>query len=179
MAAVYTTQYQPISDYETGSGAPLSVRAARDLTDSMNNAKRYAMLDKVLSHISPVWTQSVDTYTDEWVTLAFAPRIIPRGFPSLRYFLGHLRTSGAGQTTWRVYSMPSQYMGGVNFVAGMLPAGTKNSSIITTSDTYAISTNTVDIARGKGDESWLLLTGQNNISTSVAEIITLDAWPVM
>lgn len=178
MAAVYT-QYCPVSDYETGSGAPLSVRAARDLAVGLNNAKRYAMVDKVLSHISPTGTQSVDTYTDEWVSLIFAPRFVPRGFPSLRFFLGHWLSTGAGQTTWRLYSMPSQYKGGVNFSAGMLPQGTRNASVITSSGTYAISTNTVTLATSISGECWLMLTGQNNVSTSVSKLYTLDAWPVM
>jgi hypothetical protein len=179
MAAVYTSQYAPISDGEAADGAPLSVRAARDLADSMNNAKRYAMVDKVLSHISPLGTASVDTYTDEWVTLVFAPRVVPRGFASLRFFLGHWRSSGEGQTIWRLYSMPSQYRGGVNFAAGMLPQGSRNASLITSSDTYAISTNTVTLSTSQAGDCWLMLTGQNNVSTSISKLYTLDAWPVM
>ena len=183
MAAVYTSQYAPVSDGETGSGAPLSVRAARDLADSMNNAKRYAMVDKVLSHIAPVgvpsWDGITDITTSEQVMMVFAPRFIPRGFSSLRFFMSHIRDSGAGQTTWRLYSMPKQYVGLRSISAAMLPVGSMNASIITSNSSYNVSTNTVSIVRGYADESWLMVTAENNIDSSWSKFATLDAWPVM
>jgi hypothetical protein len=61
----------------------------------------------------------------------------------------------------------------------MLPPGSRNASIITTSDTHSISTNTLTISTALKGDCWLMLTGQNNLSTSVSKLYTLDAWPVI
>ena len=178
MTAVYTAQYQPVSDAETASGSALSVRAARDLADSMNNAKRYAMVDKVLSHITPLGTESLDSYTDERVSLVFAPRIVPRGFPYLRFFLGSDMVTEGGSTNWTLYCMPSQYRGGVAFSTSMLPVGTTNASVQSTAS-HNIATNTLTLARGYNDECWFMLTSINSGALYRAKVYTLDAWPVM
>lgn len=177
MTATYG-QYQPVSNVDTCVGAPLTVRAVRDIAEALNNGKRYALVDKVLSHVSPVGTQSADGYDDERVSLVFAPRFVPRGFTDLRVFGGHKRASGAGETTWRVYSMPSQYQGAGIFNVSMLPAGSRNCELTTTSDTYAIGTNLVEIARSKTDETWLMVTSDNSLDSSYSKLYTLDAWPV-
>jgi hypothetical protein len=75
--------------------------------------------------------------------------------------------------------MPKKYMGAANFSSAMLPLGSRNASIITSSNTYAISTNTVTLATSQMGECWLMLTGENNIDSSVSKLYTLDAWPVM
>lgn len=182
MAAVWTTQYQPISNAETCTYAPVSVRTARDFCDSINNSKRYAMCDKVLCHMSPVPTDSdKNGSTDEIVMLEFAARYIPQGPTRLRFALGHVLANGDGQTTWRLYSLPTRYRGTATMDTTRLPTGYAAGSIISTptlANAHNVHHETMSIARATDDTTWFVLTAQNNIASSYSRITTLDAWPV-
>ncbi len=179
MAVIYTTQYQPISNAETCTNAALSVRQVRDTVDSLNNAKRYALCDKVLSHIAHTGCNGVPAVTDERVVMAFVPRVVPQGFTTFRYVAGHKLANGNGSTTWRLYCLPQSYRDVANIDTTTLPAGATNGSFTTDSSDHNIATGTLTICRGSGDECWFLLTAQSNQANSYATLTTLDAWPVM
>lgn len=183
MAVVYTTQYQPISNAETCANAALTVRVARDFIDALNNAKRYAMVDKVLTHLSPACTASdPNGSTDEVVVQMFAPRIVPQGFTNFAFAMSHKPVNGDGQTTWRLYSMPSKYRGPAIVSSAMVPSGSTNASITTDavlSNAWNVHTNTVEIVTATDDTVWLMLTAQNNVAESYSKYATVDAWPVM
>lgn len=183
MAAVYSTQYQPISNSETCSNAALAVRGARDMVDSLNNAKRYAMCDKILSHVSPLGTTSANSGSvAEVVVLMFAPRSIPQGFTDVWFEAGVRPANGDGMTTWRLYSMPTKYRGAAILDTGMLPSGSTNASVISdasVSNAHSRPMNTLPIVVSTDDTSWLMVTAENNAAASYGRLYTIDAWPVM
>lgn len=179
MAVVYS-QWRPISNAETCSDAPLSVRLARDFADGMNGAKRYAMCDKVRSHITAGGASSIDAASERAV-LVFAPVVVPRGFVSLRWFVSHWRTggSGAASVVWTLYSMPGPYRGAQLIDHTVMPGGSQGATVHSTSGTQNVATNTVRIAGAKMGETWLMLTSTRSDATAGAKVVTLDAWPVM
>jgi len=178
VAATLTNQYQKPAATETDANAPLTVRLARDLADGINNAKFYANASKLFSYIFiPTLTTFVGD-TNNNIIFAFAPRFCPQEFNKLQITIGHKRIAGTDDITLYIYSLTTLYTGPqIMDVVAYGGRAYNTTSIVTDSDTHAISTTTLDIEKSTDNMIYLVLTAVAGDTSSQAEYTTFDATP--
>lgn len=185
MAATYTKQYRPISDRETATNDGLSIRTARDMADSLNNASRWSLVHKTISQICiPTWQSNDQANTDEEVLMVFAPFPVPESANVLTSAIGHrliVGPAGAGTVTVRLYCTTFLYVGDNIMDTTKLVSSYTSMSFNSTSATHAINVDRTltmpkSIGGAHGGLAWLVLTAENAAGNQV-EITTFDVTP--
>ena len=173
MAVVYTDPFEPITTLETDDRSPCSTRALRALVRNANNLKAYVCNPKIIP--GQHWQGgilSANASTTE-TTVAAWPRLpAPRGFLTIRFVLGAVRTAGAGTTTFQLYSDSIPWVG-VLTDSSFYRVG----SVAVASATFAHYETTLGLIREeRSDTTWMRLTAQNSNLTTRARALHLDAW---
>jgi hypothetical protein len=179
MTANFTRQVCPPSTIETAADDGLSVRLIQDTGDGMNNYLKFVSLYKVIGQPCIPWWYSHAATTDERVVGIFAPRIVPMGFNYLTWGIGHVRTAGADDCTWRLYCSRVLYQGDAVLDTGKLGTVYKTASFTTSSDTHAVPAvdRSCAIIRGDYGRVYLVLTAQNADVATRAALTDFDVWP--
>jgi hypothetical protein len=181
MAIKYTDQYNPLTPYETAKDDALSVRAVRDMANSLNNAKRYALNHKVRSHISIPNLETpliVGEESDEQILLMFAPVYVTDGFNNLSWILGCQRIGGTGAVRIAVYCQDQQYVGPRKYSLAYASPRVSSKYYDCSSDTHVVTREmdfglVADAAR----MAWIFVTSTSLDGSTRAKITTLDIIP--
>lgn len=181
MPPVNTDQYRPVSEIETAADAGLSVRALRDIINSINNYGIYVANFKFGTQLCvPAW-ESWDSDTDERVIAVFAPRHIPDGFNRITWGINAYQVTDTAETTdWKLYQHNKLYIGDKEMDTTKL--GFKYTASTITAD-GALNTNQpkivndLDISERYKNYTWLVLTAQNSDVSVRTAIRTIDMWP--
>jgi len=184
---INTRQYRPFTNYETytnnGLQADLYDQAA-NLNNFMVYVARFPVINQFCiadsgTAASPGW-MSHDSTTDERVIWPSARRLIPDGFTIWCVNACHIRTTGSGSTTWRLYCTGYPYRG--DAILDTTHLSVDYDSISWTSGaSYRIEVSRalsiIGSSRDGGRETYLVLTAQNSDAGTRSMIQTLGVWP--
>ena len=207
-------QYRPIAITETGYQNSLSVRFFKDMARNVNNFKdKFA--HKLVADNWPIENDmqsenTVTAITDEgmdWsyetIRMVYAPRFVPDGYTRLLVQSLHHRTTGAGNTTWRLRVVDRFYnsiigagrasfftkgaMGGPQWIttgSAWAEFDTSVYSVLSTaswvsdSGTVSLASNIIDTDfRNRRGEYFMVLTSQNSTITTISRLFNLDVTP--
>jgi len=183
MAVVWTEQHRGISDRETDVEDGASVRAIRDMADSLNNWARWGMREKVISEICiPKWYSADSADTNENVLAVFAPRLIPHGFTKFSVTMGHERSVGAGVDTvvFALYASSQIYLGDEILDTAALSVDYSRTLITNSSGTHAITVTQDLVIPAQANIAsgiYFILTGENTINTRAC-LTSIDVTPI-
>lgn len=180
-AEVLYEQYRPLTTLETGKDDTMSVRAMRDMAESLNNAKNYAMNHKVRRHIAIPHLETPlvsGTETTEQIILMFAPVYVPDGFSLLRWQIGYYRSTGAGEVTFKVYCHARQYRGPRAINTSLLSDNYQYGESICGSDTHTIpAAISTKLSTDANRMAWILVTSTASDATTKAKLTGLEIIP--
>lgn len=183
MTARFNKQYRPVSTRETSALDGLSVAYARTNCDNINNTKLITLPPAVLDICIPRKASNQGS-TNEYLVTHYGRQWIPPGADTLQWYLGHQRTAGSGNTTWKLYATTGIYRGdrdGIDTDQIVSPGENNPLSITTSSGTYALTAAssvmqfTGNVSRGM----WLyfLLTATNADGTTEARCTYCGVFP--
>lgn len=180
MAAVYGTQYNPVSTLETVSQGPCSLRWARDAADAINSAKAHQLNTVLRSQFFlPTRVASGETSQGIYCLEILAPVFVPDGYDKISWTVTAKCTSGDNCNA-QLYSMSSLWTKSTTFDKTLVSGFVGESNIAVTSpewNTYPVC-QTLDVSRDNQGLTWLVLTGQASGAT-YAEFAGLYAWATM
>ncbi|MEE9366931.1 MAG: hypothetical protein V3W44_09615 [Dehalococcoidales bacterium] len=187
MSVVTSSHYQPVQSAETASAAGLSVRAVRDLAESINNYVFYcARFPLTTAHPDEnlgIQTIALGTPQHERLHTLYAARDFGPQFDRLTYTIGHVRTAGTGSVAWNIYCSRELYQGvdgdsAVPFDTNFFSAGFKTATFSTTAGVHAFATgNALDIVRNQAGLTYITISSTPSDATTTARISALTISP--
>lgn len=179
MAAIYDRQYRPITNRESAVDDGCSVRAIRELADSINNYKAHVSGQKLISAIFPRDSfQSDDNKSVERLIHSFAARWVPSGYNRLHWQIGGRQNQSATSCIWRLYCGTLLYKGPADFNTAFLgPIYTVDSLTINSTTHNLYVSLRLNLIRNQQGFVYLTLTAQNNNLTAgnFSFLSTIDA----
>jgi hypothetical protein len=170
----YYSQYRPVSTSETSAQDAVSVRAMKDMADSVNNCKAYVKRQKLLSYM---FVPAIDTVGDAVTRLLLpplAPRFMPSGYNYMWIAFHAERTAGSGITNIVVNLCTSLYSGPAAIIGYPTPRVYYNRQA-TTSGFYVVQSSPLVFVKDYVDRVWPLVTYNSAVGTT-HRIRTLDVW---
>jgi hypothetical protein len=179
MTVQWNRQYRPVATIEAATNDGLSVRAIRDLADSLNNYGRH-FCSKLISQLCiPPWMSKDAAIVTEQILAMWPPFLVPDGPSHLTTTMSHMRTAGAGNVTFRLYVSRIPYSGDVILNTALLSPSGNYTSIICNQGTWDIDvTQDLVIPHAWNEQRicYLILTGQNTLG-SRAQLGSIDVTP--